>query len=72
MSLSRIENGRRSLSLAMAAHVASVLGVGLGDLVQAPAVIAEPGEGAWLDLYRQARPEDRPRLLGMVKAFVRA
>jgi transcriptional regulator with XRE-family HTH domain len=74
LTLSRCETGARSLSLANLHRVATVLGVGLGDLVDvcrdAPQP-DEPGELAWRLLWREMSPQQRDCARRMLVEFLR-
>lgn len=76
LTLSRCENGSRTLSIANLARVAACLGVGLGDLVgverQEPPAETDPAELAWTRLWARMSDDQRDVAARMMREFVRA
>lgn len=75
LTLSRVENGSRTLSVANMARVAACLDVGLGDLVDverpAPVAAADPEELAWIRMWRAMTPDQRDVAHRMIREFAR-
>jgi len=71
ISLSRLENGARALSLSTLARIADALEVGLGDLLDVerplPEVDRLPGEAELLQLFRGLDDEKRELLLRLAR-----
>lgn len=76
LTLSRVENGSRTLSIANLARVAACLDVGLGELVDVdrplPRATADPDELAWTRLWHAMSPEQRDTAVRMLREFLRA
>ncbi len=71
ISLSRLENGARALSLSTLARIADALEVGLGDLLDVarplPQVDRIPGEAELVQLYRGLDEERRDLVVRLAK-----
>ena len=71
ISLSRLENGARALSLSTLARIADVLEVGLGDLLDVerpmPAPTKLPGETELLRLFRGLDEEQRDLVVRLTR-----
>ena len=75
LTLSRVENGSRTLSIANLARVAACLDVGLGELVDVdrplPRATVEPEELAWTRTWHAMSPDQRDTAVRMLREFLR-
>jgi transcriptional regulator with XRE-family HTH domain len=76
VTLSRLETGDRALSLSTLASIATVLGVGLGDLLDDGRVIPAPEHGPeeaeLLRLFGRITPSGRDVLLRVARELAQA
>ena len=76
VTLSRLENGHRALSLTTLAHIATALNVSLGDLLdpvrQAPSVQVDPDINELARLANGLSPSARDVLLRVARELAKA
>ena len=71
VTLSRLENGKRALSLSTLALIADALGIGLGDMLDEkrdlPTTEQQPEEAELLRLFKDLQPSQQDLVLRLAR-----